>query len=84
VVTISALVEPVTSRERVVLRYLPTLLTLTDIARELSVSPNTVKTHLRHLYRKLAVGNRRDAVRAARRLGLLTGESADEPSPSDR
>jgi LuxR family transcriptional regulator, maltose regulon positive regulatory protein len=67
-----ALAEPITARERVVLHYLPTLLTLTDIARELSISPNTVKTHLRHLYRKLAVTSRRDAVRQARRLNLLT------------
>ncbi len=63
--------EPITAREAVVLRYLPTLLTLNDIAQELSVSPNTVKSHLRHIYRKLAVGSRRDAVRQARRFGLL-------------
>jgi LuxR family maltose regulon positive regulatory protein len=44
---------------------------LQDIANELSVSPNTVKSHLRHIYRKLAVGSRRDAVRQARRFGLL-------------
>jgi LuxR family maltose regulon positive regulatory protein len=65
------LVEPITERESVVLRYLPTLLTTGDIARELSVSPNTVKTHLKSLYRKLAVGSRRDAVHRARRLSLL-------------
>jgi LuxR family maltose regulon positive regulatory protein len=65
------LAEPITEREGVILRYLPTLLTMQDIARELSVSPNTVKSHLRSLYRKLAVGSRRDAVRRARRLGLL-------------
>jgi len=64
-------VEPITARESTVLRYLPTLLTTEDIARELSISPNTVKSHLRHLYRKLSVGSRRDAVRQARRLGLL-------------
>ena len=67
----AALTEPITARETVVLRYLPTLLTLNDIARELSVSPNTVKSHLRHIYGKLAVSSRRDAVRQARRLGLL-------------
>jgi LuxR family transcriptional regulator, maltose regulon positive regulatory protein len=65
------LVEPITDRESVVVRYLPTLLTTTDIARELYVSTNTVKSHLKSLYRKLGVGNRRDAVYAARRLGLL-------------
>ncbi|HEY6597483.1 MAG TPA: LuxR C-terminal-related transcriptional regulator [Asanoa sp.] len=63
--------DPVTDREAVVARYLPTLLTTTDIAKELYVSANTVKSHLRSLYRKLGVGNRRDAVHAARRLGLL-------------
>jgi LuxR family maltose regulon positive regulatory protein len=68
----ATLLEPITAREGVVLRYLPTLLTLSDIARELSVSPNTVKTHLRHLYRKLGVTSRRDAVRKARRLNLLS------------
>ncbi len=67
----AAVTEPITAREAVVLRYLPTLLTLNDIARELSVSPNTVKSHLRHIYGKLAVSSRRDAVRQARRLGLL-------------
>jgi LuxR family maltose regulon positive regulatory protein len=65
------LVEPITDRESVVVRYQPTLLTTTDIARELYVSTNTVKSHLKSLYRKLGVGNRRDAVYAARRLGLL-------------
>ncbi len=67
----ASLPEPITTRETVVLRYLPTLLTMNDIARELSVSPNTVKSHLRHIYRKLDVGSRRDAVRQARRHGLL-------------
>jgi LuxR family maltose regulon positive regulatory protein len=65
------IVEPITEREGAVLRYLPTLLTMNDIARELSVSPNTVKSHLRSIYRKLAVGTRRDAVHRARELGLL-------------
>ena len=50
------LVEPITDRESVVVRYLPTLLTTTDIARELYVSTNTVKSHLKSLYRKLGVG----------------------------
>jgi LuxR family maltose regulon positive regulatory protein len=63
--------EPLTEREAIVLRYLPSLLTSIDIARELSVSPNTVKTQLKSLYRKLSVGNRRDAVHRARQLKLL-------------
>jgi LuxR family maltose regulon positive regulatory protein len=65
------IMEPITEREAAVLRYLPTLLTMNDIARELSVSPNTVKSHLRSIYRKLTVGTRRDAVHRARNLGLL-------------
>ncbi|GIH10680.1 LuxR family transcriptional regulator [Rhizocola hellebori] len=73
--------EPITEREAVVLRYLPTLLTMKDIAGELSVSPNTVKSHLRSLYRKLAVGNRREAVRHARKLGLLRSDPAGTPGP---
>jgi LuxR family maltose regulon positive regulatory protein len=71
VVNDRTMVEPITGRETVVLRYLPTLLTMRDIAEELSVSPNTVKSHLRSIYRKLAVGTRRDAVHRARQLGLL-------------
>ncbi len=66
-----ALIEPVTEREGMVLRYLPSLLTVSDIAAELGVSPNTVKTQLKSLYRKLSVTNRRGAVHRARHLGLL-------------
>jgi LuxR family maltose regulon positive regulatory protein len=67
----NGLVEPVTDRESVVLRYLPSLLTVVDIAGELGVSPNTVKTQMKSLYRKLSVENRRGAVQRARQLGLL-------------
>lgn len=63
--------EPITPREDVVLQFLPTLLTTDDIAAELSVSPNTVKTHLRNIYRKLSASTRRDAVHRARTAGLL-------------
>jgi LuxR family maltose regulon positive regulatory protein len=63
--------ERITRREDLVLQYLPTRLTMDDLAAELSVSLNTVKTHLRHIYRKLSVNNRRDAVQRARVLGLL-------------
>jgi DNA-binding CsgD family transcriptional regulator len=54
-----------------VLRYLPTNLRAPEIARELSVSPNTVKTHIRHLYAKLGTHHRAEAVDLARALGLL-------------
>ena len=53
------------------LRYLPTHLSAPEIATELSVSTSTVKTHLRHLYAKLGVHSRTEAVESARDLGLL-------------
>ena len=53
------------------LRYLPTNLTAPEIARELSISPNTAKTHIRHVYAKLGAHYRAEAVEHARVLGLL-------------
>jgi LuxR family maltose regulon positive regulatory protein len=53
------------------LRYLPTNLSRPEIAGELSVSVNTVSTHLRSIYAKLGVGDRSSAVRRARELRLL-------------
>ena len=66
-----ALVEQLTERETAVLRYLPTKLSQRDIASELYVSPNTVKTHCAAIYRKLGVGDRKAAVQTARDLGML-------------
>lgn len=66
-----ALVERLTERETAVLRYLPTKLSQRDIASELYVSPNTVKTHCAAIYRKLGVGDRKAAVQSARDLGIL-------------
>jgi LuxR family transcriptional regulator, maltose regulon positive regulatory protein len=63
--------EGLTDRELDVLRYLPTMLKNHDIAAEMYVSVNTVKAHLRALYRKLGVTQRREAVERARELGLL-------------
>jgi DNA-binding CsgD family transcriptional regulator len=57
--------------ERRVLRYLPTNLTGREIADELCVSVNTVKTHMRHIYAKFDAHRRREAVERARSLGLL-------------
>ena len=54
-----------------VLRYLPTNLTRPEIAGELSVSLNTVSTHLRSIYAKLQVRDRTSAVHRARELRLL-------------
>ena len=53
------------------LRYLPSVLSLPEIARELYVSPNTVKTQCSAIYRKLGVSSRADAVGEAKRVGLL-------------
>jgi len=62
---------PLTPRETVILRYLSSTLGNSEIAAELSVSINTVKTHQQTVYRKLGVGGRREAVRRARELRLL-------------
>ncbi len=64
-------VEELTDRERDVLRLLPSRLSLREIAAELFVSQNTLKFHLRVIYRKLGVNSRAEAVDAARRLRLL-------------
>ena len=53
------------------LRCLPSRLTTPEIADELFVSVNTVKTHTKAVYRKLRVTTRNDAIRAAREHGLL-------------
>ena len=66
------LLEPLSERELTVLRFLPTMMSNAEIAAELFVSVNTIKTHLRHVYAKLGAANRRDAVRRARELQLLS------------
>src|SRR4029077_1446525 len=70
-----ALHEPLTESETRVLRYLPTNLQVPEIARELSLSVNTVRTHTRHLYEKLDAHSRTEAVERARTLGLLAPSS---------
>lgn len=65
------LVEDLTERELAVLCYLPSTMSQRDIATELYVSLNTVKTHCKAIYRKLGVGDRKAAVQAARDLDLL-------------
>jgi LuxR family maltose regulon positive regulatory protein len=67
--------EPLSDSEIRVLRYLPTNLSGPEIAGELYVSLNTVRTHMRHLYAKLGTHRRADTVARARALGLLA------PSP---
>jgi LuxR family transcriptional regulator, maltose regulon positive regulatory protein len=66
------LLEPLSERELTVLRFLPTMMSNAEIAAEMFVSVNTVKTHLKHIYRKLDVSERRDAVRRGRELQLLS------------
>ncbi|HEY6317626.1 MAG TPA: LuxR C-terminal-related transcriptional regulator [Acidimicrobiia bacterium] len=60
-----------TEREAAVLRFLPTLLTNQEIAKECLMSVNTVKTHLKSIYSKLGVSSRPSAVAEARLQGLL-------------
>ena len=64
-------IEDLTDREREVLRLLPSRLTLGEIASELFVSQNTLKFHLRAIYRKLGVESRAQAVDTARHMRLL-------------
>jgi LuxR family maltose regulon positive regulatory protein len=69
------LLEPLSDSEIRVLRYLPTNLTGPEIAGELYVSTNTVRTHLRHLYEKLDTHTRAETVARGRALGLLAPSS---------
>ena len=72
--------EELSPSELRVLRYLPTNLSRPEIAGELSVSPNTVSTHLRSIYAKLQVRDRSSAVLRARELRLLA--ACTSPSAS--
>jgi LuxR family transcriptional regulator, maltose regulon positive regulatory protein len=65
------LLDPLSDREEAVLRYLPTVMSKAEIAAELFVSVNTVKTHTKNIYRKLGVATRNDAVRRAKQLNLV-------------
>ena len=67
--------EPLSESELRVLRYLPTNLPAPEIAGELFVSLNTIRTHMRRVYSKLGVHSRGDAVRRGRELGLLSPSS---------
>jgi LuxR family maltose regulon positive regulatory protein len=65
------ILEPLTDRERELLGYLPSHLHLREIADSMYVSLNTVKTHLKNIYRKLGATSRSEAVSVARIHGLL-------------
>ena len=63
--------DPLTQRELTVLRLLATTMSTVEIADELCLSVNTVKTHLAAIYRKLPASRRREAVLRARELELI-------------
>ena len=65
------LLEPLSKRELTVLAYLETMLSTEEIAAELFLSTNTVKTHTKSIYRKLGVTRRRHAVSEARAQRLI-------------
>ncbi len=68
--------EPLTDRELQILRLLDKDLTNKEIARELVVTPGTVKVHTTNVYRKLSVNNRHAAVTLSKALGLLAASPA--------
>jgi LuxR family maltose regulon positive regulatory protein len=63
--------EELTDRELAVLRLLPTKLSLREIGSAQYVSLNTVKSHVKSIYRKLGASSRQEAVERARELGLV-------------
>jgi LuxR family maltose regulon positive regulatory protein len=67
--------QKLSSRELEVLRYLPTTLTANEIAAELYVSVNTIKTHTRSIYLKLGASRRQEAVARAYSSGILRRRS---------
>ena len=69
--TAPIIVEPLSDREREVLRHLSAMLSTAEIGAEMYISVNTVKTHLRSIYRKLSAARRGEAVRRARELNLI-------------
>ncbi|WP_270044463.1 LuxR C-terminal-related transcriptional regulator [Solirubrobacter ginsenosidimutans] len=71
------LLEPLSESETRLLRYLPTNLSVPEIAEELYVAASTAKTHVKHIYGKLGVHSRAEAVERARALGLLAPSSLE-------
>ncbi len=73
------LLDELSDAEVRVVRYLPSNLKTPEIASELFVSPNTVRTHIRHIYAKLDAHDRNEAVARARELGLLAPSARGRP-----
>ncbi len=65
------IVEQLSQREREVIQHVSAMMSTAEIAAEMYISVNTVKTHLKSIYRKLSADHRRDAVRRARQLHLV-------------
>ncbi len=76
--------EPLTKSEIRVLRCPPTHMGIPEIAAELCLSANTVRTHVNHPYRKLGAHHRREAVQRARAIGLLAAPPAGPKTPGGR
>ena len=74
---------PLTDRELVVLRMLDTELTQQEIAQELYVSVNTVRSQIQAIYRKTATGSRQEAVSRGRSLGSCQALVAVAAAPED-
>ena len=77
----TTMIEPLTEREREVLYYLPSHLSREQIARLMCVSPNTVKTHITAVYRKIGATSRAEAVSVARCQGLVGLSATMDSSP---
>ncbi|MGH3232411.1 MAG: LuxR C-terminal-related transcriptional regulator [Streptosporangiaceae bacterium] len=70
------IIEQLTEREHEALQHLSGMLSTAEIAAEMYISVNTVKSHLRSIYRKLSAAHRNEAVRRARQLELIPGSPA--------
>jgi LuxR family maltose regulon positive regulatory protein len=68
---VTSLVDPLSKREVIVLRYLCSRLTHQEIASALYISQNTLKSHLKSVYRKLGVASRHEAVEVGRELRIV-------------
>jgi LuxR family maltose regulon positive regulatory protein len=67
----ASMVDPLSERELKVLRLLTTHLSSSDIAQELTISVNTVRTHIKSIYSKLNAHSRNEAVQRAKELDIL-------------